>query len=227
MASLKVDFELRLDSKGYQMLDARWPTREEAFARGISGEPMPREIKLPQRIARLGGKLEVVGRLETYGTLYEIFARTARTKDGLLRFIQKFGSLRECGLDSEAGDSVEDGVAQAKLMHGLLTAYTTRTKRALLSTVRQNEVRISKIDVSLFVDRPTESFKLRLSVRCLMDGLWLQFAQATSSGANLQQCLHCNELFQIGPGTGRRLDAKFCSDKHRVAFHSKKRSEET
>jgi len=33
-------------------------------------------------------------------------------------------------------------------------------------------------------------------------------------------------FFEAGRGTGRRLDAKFCSDEHRIAFNSLKRSRE-
>jgi hypothetical protein len=37
-------------------------------------------------------------------------------------------------------------------------------------------------------------------------------------------CRHCMEVFTVGPGTGRRMDAIFCSDAHRVRFHSLQRS---
>lgn len=37
-------------------------------------------------------------------------------------------------------------------------------------------------------------------------------------------CLHCGSYFQAGPGTDRRLDAKFCSDQHRKDFNSLKRT---
>lgn len=37
-------------------------------------------------------------------------------------------------------------------------------------------------------------------------------------------CQHCREIFPVGPGTGRRLDAIFCSNDHRVRYHSLKRT---
>lgn len=39
-------------------------------------------------------------------------------------------------------------------------------------------------------------------------------------GIKGKQCRHCNEWFEAGPGTGRRVDAEFCSDEHRIRFHS-------
>jgi len=41
---------------------------------------------------------------------------------------------------------------------------------------------------------------------------------------NKRACAHCGAMFEAGRGAGRRADAKFCSDEHRVAFNSLKRS---
>ena len=60
----------------------------------------------------------------------------------------------------------------------------------------------------------------------LLDALWLQLGQALTVSAKIRQCEHCGNWFEAGRGTGRRLDAKFCSDEHRIAFNSLKRSKE-
>jgi len=39
------------------------------------------------------------------------------------------------------------------------------------------------------------------------------------------ECAHCGNFFKAGAGTGRRIDASFCCDEHRVRYHSLKRSE--
>lgn len=40
----------------------------------------------------------------------------------------------------------------------------------------------------------------------------------------LSDCQHCHRAFEHGRGTGRRLDAKFCSDQCRISFNSLRRS---
>ena len=37
-------------------------------------------------------------------------------------------------------------------------------------------------------------------------------------------CLNCETVFNVGPGSGRRSDAVFCCDEHRIRYNSKKRS---
>jgi hypothetical protein len=66
----------------------------------------------------------------------------------------------------------------------------------------------------------------RVRPSTLLDGLWLQFGQAVTRGSRIQTCAHCGAWFEAGRGTGRRLDSKFCSDEHRIAFNSLKRSRE-
>jgi hypothetical protein len=68
------------------------------------------------------------------------------------------------------------------------------------------------------------AIRLKLSPSRLIDALWLQMAQSITSGRDLKECLHCGELFEVGPGSGRRLDAKFCKDEHRIAFYNRRRS---
>jgi hypothetical protein len=60
----------------------------------------------------------------------------------------------------------------------------------------------------------------------LLDGLWLQLGQALSSGASIRKCLQCGSWFPAGHGSGRREDAKFCSDEHRILFNSLKRKQQ-
>jgi hypothetical protein len=34
----------------------------------------------------------------------------------------------------------------------------------------------------------------------------------------------CRQVFEVGSSSGRRLDARFCSDSHRIEFNSRKRT---
>jgi len=53
----------------------------------------------------------------------------------------------------------------------------------------------------------------------LMQALWFQLGQVLVSNIKLSSCLHCGQLFEAGLQTGRRVDAKFCSDEHRKLYH--------
>ena len=57
-----------------------------------------------------------------------------------------------------------------------------------------------------------------------LSALRLQLFQKLSGEANLRSCRYCGHWFEVGPGTSRRMDARFCTDKHRVLFNSLKRS---
>jgi hypothetical protein len=67
-------------------------------------------------------------------------------------------------------------------------------------------------------------FQLRILPENLLDALWLQLAQTLASGTNIHACLLCGQFFEVGQGTNKRLDAKFCSDEHRIQFNSRRRS---
>jgi hypothetical protein len=67
-------------------------------------------------------------------------------------------------------------------------------------------------------------FKLRLRANSLLDGMLLQLATRTTIGTKIRICRHCAIPFEVGSGTGRRSDAIFCSESHKIASHSLKRS---
>jgi hypothetical protein len=60
----------------------------------------------------------------------------------------------------------------------------------------------------------------------LLDGMWIQVAQKITSGVSIGACTHCGLWFAQGGRKGRRRDSKFCSDEHRIAFNSLKRTKE-
>lgn len=62
--------------------------------------------------------------------------------------------------------------------------------------------------------RPT----LNLRPDTLWDAILLQFQQSLSSGTALKECGYCKKWFEVGP-TGKRADARFCSDDCRNRAH--------
>src|SRR5262249_35479431 len=80
------------------------------------------------------------------------------------------------------------------------------------------------LEVSLDFDASDASPQLRFLPSSLLDALWLQVVQELAGGATVRQCRHCGRWFETGAGTGRRLDATFCSDQHRIDYNSLRRS---
>ena len=163
--------------------------------------------------------------LETFPTLFRQFATAEPTSRGILDFINSFGPLTRDGLDEKRGENVSALIEQVKAMRQVINVYPREDKPDLPRLLGTNGIELSSIKTSLISDPVTRMPRLQLSVVDLLTALWLQLGQALSSGATIRRCEHCGLLFEAGPGTGRRLDAKFCRDEHRVAFNSLKRSQ--
>jgi hypothetical protein len=82
-----------------------------------------------------------------------------------------------------------------------------------------------KLSAWLAPDPTTGAWKLKLEPPSLLDAIWLQFGQAITSDAVLHFCAQCGNTFEAGGKSGRRADAKFCSDECRIEFNSRKRSQ--
>lgn len=63
-----------------------------------------------------------------------------------------------------------------------------------------------------------------LKATSLMSGLFWQLINSKRAGAQYRSCQYCGIIFEVGVATGRRADAKFCSDEHKIVFNSRKRS---
>ena len=65
-------------------------------------------------------------------------------------------------------------------------------------------------------DRPPQTFEI---ARDLFTFATLQLSVAIGEGAEVKHCAHCENFFAVGPGTSRKRDAMYCSDRCRVAKH--------
>ena len=175
------------------------------------------------RIVPKGEDIQSYRPLQDFPTLYKIFVDQCKTEKGVLDFISKFGPLsvspgnlitqKVLGLRafmSTRGDLVRDVIDQANLM------------RRQLDGRMVPQFPLANLEAVLVPD--TGTIKLKLAPSRLIDALWLQMAQSVSSGRGVQTCDFCGIPFEVGPGSGRRLDAKFCNDQHRIAFNSRARS---
>ena len=196
MPDLVFDFTWFKDPKGYRLIPAK-PIPQRP---GQSLLDLPSGVFQPARIVRNGGKLQSYRPLEVFPNLFSRFIDTAKTEEGVLKFVQAFGPLTQDGL-RKAGDHVPRIADEASAMG------------------RSGGRSPIKLVAAIVTD--FSGIRLKVSPSCLLDALWLQFAQ---SNTRSRECLQCHSPFMVGVAAGRRADAKFCSDECRISFNSLKRS---
>jgi len=155
--------------------------------------------------------------LERNDNLFGQFASIPQTPEGVLDFITKFGPLTLDGLQ-ESGDDVAAALEGARSMAGLLRAVGEGQSPTQLPSQHRS------MRLTLRVGYPATSGTLTVLPETLLDAIWLQLAEALSSGAQIRRCEHCKAWFAAGAGFGRRREAKFCSDEHRILYNSLKRT---
>ena len=97
-------------------------------------------------------------------------------------------------------------------------------KRSLAKHLGADGISLTGVEVRLFFDERTQSLRTQQVAHDLRFALTLRLYKVMVSDVVLRRCGYCNALFTAGLGTGRHLNAKFCSDEHRVLFNSLKRT---
>ena len=233
MARIAIKLDWARDPKGYHLVETGRP-KELRIVRNGKGQG-PKNLPPFQPLST--------------DLLFKIFVSAAKTPEGALDFVRQYGSLTPDGWDERAGDVVSEVMFQAEYMRGVLGVWTGKQKyaaRSLAALVSGRHMRVvpeqvgphrlvvspydtgpsSLINAKVVWDPFAKALKWEFRPASLLDALWLQLGQAVTSEAHFRQCEQCDEFFVAGRGTGRRLDAKFCSDEHRIAFNSLKRSRE-
>lgn len=203
MAELITDFTWYKDERGYRLVEAN-------------------DIQ-PAQVVRKGGRLKQYRPLAKYRELFNVFAKT-RTPEGVLDFINNYGPLTNAGQDrvygsggKQRGEPVPEVLAHADMMRELLNGRSRRRGGRPYTPLPNLHAWFGK-------DQATGGIVFKIEPATLRDALWLQLAQNISTGVKFRRCRHCNEVFRAGQRTGRRADAKFCSDEHRKQFNSLERS---
>jgi hypothetical protein len=191
-----IEFTWKYDPKGYHFVESRGPMR--IVRAGSNGaEKLCRPLN---------------------GEEFRIFASQAHTPQGALDFVHRYGPLTWEGWDEAKGDLVLLIQVNAVAMRALLDATQNgRSKPGV-------EAPDITVHATVIWDQAAKAPRWCFRPNTLLDALWLQFGQEVTRGVKMQTCQHCGAWFQAGAGTGRRADAKFCSDEHRVTFNSLKRS---
>jgi len=226
------DFEWSRCPSGYGVTD-RWslnPGEEEKIDNVEVIAPKSQEKVAYRPFAKVEGR-----------DLYLLFAHITTT-NGLLGFMEKYGLLSTNSW--QWGDSVRGALEEAKFFRDLIskgrspknvaaifnsklrTAEIASNKKAGMDAPTQIDPRnlyvwIGSVDV---VAHPSRGIHFRFKPDSLMDALWWQITSKLSGDCSFATCRSCGLLFERGVGAGRRADAEFCSDEHRIHFNSFKRS---
>ena len=149
----------------------------------------------------------------------------ATTPEGVLEFVQRYGPLTYGGWDATKGEQVALVIHHARGMSQILESRAGGWKRRLPPDDRETGPP-SSVDAWVVWDRTAKEFKWKIRPKTLLDALWLQLGQWLTLGIQIRACQQCGQWFEAGRGTGRRANAKFCSDEHKIFFHSLERSRE-
>jgi hypothetical protein len=166
------------------------------------------------RVVASGAQTETCKPLERNNNLFGQFASIPQTPEGLLEFIAKFGALTEEGLNSE-GENVGAALESARTMAAHLRAAETGT----FSPPHPPRI----IQLTLEPGGQGDDHALKVMPKALLDAIWLQLVEALAGDSQIRRCLQCDCWFAAGGRSGRRRDARFCSDEHRILFNSRKR----
>jgi hypothetical protein len=186
------------------------------------------------RLGRDKDPLEPCRSLDQTPDLFLIFAKTAINAEGVLNFIQKYGPLTFQGNIADQGERTYGIITYAGWMRTLLEANRLQRPPDIekiwggMPPLPGDELApAAKFQAGVTWNSETRCLEWQFRPASLLDGLWLQFNQALMRDAKLEKCKGCGAFFEAGTGTGRRLDALFCCDEHRIAFNSLKRSRES
>jgi hypothetical protein len=210
MNPLLIDFEWAKHSGGYKLIPARArrpPTEGESLLAADYGDP---ESVVPN-----GGTLLPYRPLEKFDVLFKAFANL-KTSDDVLGFIQKFGPITKRGL----GHSREE-VPRVLVLSGVFRALLLGAKdKKRLATDFDEEGIPDFVRLETALVPHGNRLRLVIKPQSLLAAMGLQLAVELAGGKRILTCQQCGIWFWAGVGTRRRLDAKFCSDPHRVQYNS-------
>jgi hypothetical protein len=213
MTDFLIDLAWDRDAAGYELL----PEEE-----GVGFTLLDGRFTHPLRIVPRGGELIRYHPMRSDPSLYATFA-SVRTPDDLLEFIHEYGPLTESGRNRKFGESVPDALEHA----GAFRSWMSQGKSGevdLATWAGSEGKRIGRGDIRIIRDADSGSARFQYQPQILRSALWLQLMQKLASNRPHRECLHCGKWFPVGPGTDRRIDAKFCESDHQILFNRRKQS---
>jgi hypothetical protein len=232
MGPMNLEFEWKRDTKGYglatKLAEGLWAplVTDDSWAALVSlrfpeGFPMPRLDEAGSwHTVRNGGTLQRYRAGDDLDLIFREFINTPTTPEGVKEFTDRWGQLIG---GENAAVPVSLPISMIRLMNQFIDIWCEPEKplrdRAFEKTFGVDGFGLGDLKVRLIFDRRTGAPRMQIVVPNLATALFLRMAEVLTSDTVLRRCAHCNALFTAGSGTERRIDAKFCSDEHRVLFH--------
>ena len=180
----------------------------------------------PARIIPAGGSMISYRADEILDLILREFINVELNAAGALSFVNRFGPLTEAGNDENKGESVARVLtiknAMTEVIDRLAEIDIGERADAIEELLGADGIRMlskNELEVRIVFDRRSKTPKAQLKAKDLITALWLRMIELFTGETALRRCAHCSALFTAGVGTGRRLDALFCSDAHRYAYH--------
>jgi hypothetical protein len=215
--TLMIHLDWERDAAGYELL----PEEARSPVHGITESLLGAASALPMRVVPRGGKLVAYRPLD----LDELYARFAAvySPEDVVDFINKYGLLTKLSSSPGIGDIVPEVLDHAAAFRSFLS-YDGEQGTELALWAGSEGKWLGQLNLVLAQNPASGALSLQLRPPTLLAGLYLQLGQKLSGHRPFRECPYCKTWFETGPGTGRRLDATFCTDDHRVLFNSRKRS---
>lgn len=184
--------------------------------------------------------------LDFHAMLYGQFADLDGSAEAFADFMGRFGPVTHAG--EFKGESVDDLSGRWLLMRKCIETANADPRDLLrldaVSPARRGAIRETWDDVNerRTGNRPLKNQPLPVNLAAnvtarlrpappdgrptlslapdtLWDAMLVQFFQAISAGSRLKVCAYCRGWFETGGASGKRADAKFCSNDCRVRSH--------
>jgi hypothetical protein len=191
-------------------------------------------------IARRGGEMVPLCPLRG-GFAFKAFSNVSTPKD-LIEFMNCYGFLSSVnsirpsffrikseklyaikGAPEPNGEAVREHLESAGFFREILGASPRRALSPGVEAWVENLGSDGIGEIQMLFDKHG-SLRPVVKPTSLMSGLFWQLINFKRAGAQYRSCQYCGSIFQVGVGSGRRADAIFCSDEHKIEFHSRKRS---
>lgn len=239
ISTVEINLDWYRDAKGYQ-LDAggRFPNR--VVAKGGPLEPIyPLIGPTFATFANVRSPAQLIKFMNAHGYL----RATSYETDDPQKRSKLFGEratidqnengqpvLNFANAITLVGEDVDGHLEIAALFRSLIShrGVGTRTNASHFSNMESflELVRLETLgDVTVMADRRGE-LRAKLVPPSLLSGMCVQLLEDMRRKSSTRVCAlpTCEKVFQVGAGSGKRLDARFCRERHRIAFHSRNRS---
>ena len=215
MTKIDISFEWPVARAGYRIENVPPPERTGKTSTSITGQPRGLLIK-PKR-----GPYDVKRPLE-FPLLFTKFATLDGKPESCLKFAAAWGLLGSMRGGSKPEE--ESIVIWQRTINEFRQDFDLWQAGAL---VLRHEVQpVTNLSVNL-VERAGGGYKMELRPKSLLSAMALQLIKAIATDKAIRACDWCGDWFELGAGTGRRMGARFCSDRCRHNFHNARRARET